>query len=1363
MSRRGRGRARAVNEDEERDEFVNRDVYADRHADLARRELELDHRERQLVNNSFNYEDIKNVVGEFGGDGLVDVKRWIKEFEEFSEIAGWRELQNFVWAKRLVQGTARSVLQSAAATSWMEIKEILLNEFNESFSSAKIHLMLRERSKHSNESSRQYFIAMKELGARGKVELGSIIQYVIAGIQDREINKIMLYGAVTAMEFNEKLDLYDLVTAKSKKETVEINREQFQQPVKYNQQLRDSAPRFRNRYSPYARESQPGTSKDHKIRCFDCGEFGHHARNCRKKEQVGPKCFQCENFGHIARNCPSSNRTLRYFSSAPKEERVSIPGRNSNVVMNNISIKKGNMKEVLINGSWMSSLIDTGSDLNILSWDKYQSIGAPELSKENMSFKGVGNLMSHSIGFFEAKMVIDKEDYVTRIHVAESNVLPSPIQFILGMEFLDGLNVCFRNGSVYIVGTANQEANVLTTLSVDTDEIDFAKISHSKYIRDVMVLVKDYKPTGTSQSPVVMKILLQDESPVVLRSRRLPESEKIELDKQINEWLDDGIIRRSQSDYSSPVVLVTKKDGSKRICIDYRQLNKKIIKDRYPLPVIEDQIDQLQAAKIFTALDLKNGFFHVPVHEDSRKFTAFITATDHFEFCKVPFGLCNSPAVFSKFIHVIFEDLKRRNVVLTYMDDLIIPAKDEEEALQRLKEVFQRCASFGLVINWKKCQFLTKKISYLGYEIEDGVVRPGEEKIKAVKEFPEPKNIKEIQRFLGLSGYFRKFIYNYSLIAKPLSDLLKSDSKFVFGMEQEESFNRLKLLLVDRPVLNIFRFTAPTELHTDASKYAFGAILLQMNQEDEKWHPVFFFSRKTTISEQNLSSYELEMLAVVNALKKLRVYLLGIKFKIITDCSAFQMTLDKKDVSPKIARWSFLLQEFDYSIEHRSAERMKHVDALSRIQLVFVVVSQVEAAQSTDPNIIRISENLDAATNRNFVLQNGILYKEVRGDKLLYIPKAMELQILKSVHDKGHFGVKKMVELIEREYFIPDVGKKCELWIKNCVSCILGNRKEGKQEGFLNPIPKEGGPLSTYHVDHIGPLATTSKKYKYILTVIDAFSKFIWIYPTKTVSAEEAIGKLELQQKTFGNPRRIISDRGSSFTAKVFHEYCETEKIQHNQIVTGVSRGNGQVERAHRIIKSSLIKLAIDDPQKWFKFTDKLQMAINATFQRSIGRSPFEILVGVPLRWNDDLNFKEILEEEILLEFLEERENLREQAKENIRLVQKENRESFDKKRKVPTVYKVGDVVAIKKTQFSKGKLYPPYLGPYKILEAFDHDRYRVQKIGEHEGPETTFTVVDFMKKWSEEGLGKTSESEVLSGNGRVGLTWQPCRWLYQP
>ncbi|GFX46766.1 hypothetical protein TNCV_4039141 [Trichonephila clavipes] len=242
---------------------------------------------------------------------------------------------------------------------------------------------------------------------------------------------------------------------------------------------------------------------------------------------------------------------------------------------------------------------------------------------------------------------------------------------------------------------------------------------------------------------------------------------------------------------------------------------------------------------------------------------------------------------------------------------------------------------------------------------------------------------------------------------------------------------------------------------------------------------------------------------------------------------------------------------------------------------------------------------------------------------------------------------------------------------------------------------KESIPLSTYHVDFIGPLPSTNKSYQHIFTVVDAFTKFTWLYPVKTVSAESALEKLKQQQKTFGNPIRIISDRGSAFTSKLFNDYCDEENIQHLQIATGVPRGNGQVERIHRTLIPVLTKLSLDDSTKWYKYVDRLQRILNSTISRSTKWTPFELLVGIKMHNKEDILIKDLLLEEMAKELLEQREFLRNDAKKNIETLQSENRKTYNRRRKKASLYKEGDLVAIQRTQFGAGlKLRPKFLGP---------------------------------------------------------------------
>lgn len=632
-----------------------------------------------------------------------------------------------------------------------------------------------------------------------------------------------------------------------------------------------------------------------------------------------------------------------------------------------------------------------------------------------------------------------------------------------------------------------------------------------------------------------------------------------------------------------------------------------------------------------------------------------------------------------------------------------------------------------------------RRVEYLGHVIQDGIVMPSPEKTNAIMKYPEPKNVKQLHSFLGLCSYFRKFIEGYAQIAQPLTDLLRKDAVFEFTEEHQRVFKILKEKLSNPPVLRIYKPNAVTELHTDASRVAYSAILMQKCDEDNELHPIHYMSRRTSEAESKYSSYELEALAIIEGVKKFRHYLHGIPFKIVTDCQAFEKTLNKKDLamSTRVARWILLLQDYNYKVEHRSGSKLRHTDALSRNPISMIITTdlrkQLQKAQECDDGVGAIIEVLkDGKTYQDYNLYQGILCKG--GEQLLVIPKKMEEFIIRKAHENGHFGKKKTLEMIKKQYHIEDLEKKVTDILASCVPCILGSRKSGKQEGYLHPLDKDEGPLHTLHVDHIGPLAETRKKYNYILTVVDGFTKFVWIFPVKTVTAKESIEKMEMLQQTFGNPNRIISDRGTAFTSKEFEEYCDREGIQHTKITTGVPRGNGQVERIHRTIISVLTKMTIEEPTHWYKHTSKLQRALNSTFQRSIGTTPFELLTGVKMRQKEDLQLIQMVENEYVSTFMAEREEARNRAKEQILKVQEENKRGYNNKRKSGTEYKIGDLVAIKRTQFGTSmKLKSKFLGPYKVIGVKGNDRYDVERVSDSgEGSKKTCSCAEFMKRWSD-------------------------------
>lgn len=579
-----------------------------------------------------------------------------------------------------------------------------------------------------------------------------------------------------------------------------------------------------------------------------------------------------------------------------------------------------------------------------------------------------------------------------------------------------------------------------------------------------------------------MTIALKNDQPICFRPRRLSYADKGKLQGILDDLLRRGIIRPSESPYSSPIVLVRKKNGETRLCVDYRELNKITVRDNFPGPLIDDNIDRLKNKRYYTTLDLKDGYYNVRMAEQSIKYTSFITPLGQYEFLFCPFGLTNAPRVFARFVQKIFRDLIRVEKILVYFDDFLIATETLDEHLIILREVFQTAGRYWLTFKLSKCAFAQSEVNYLGYCVSVEGIRPSDYKIEAVLGYPIPRNSKDVLRFVSLASYFRRFIPGFSIVAKPLYDLVKKEAKFVFGEKENNAFKTLKQYLANTPVLAIYSPTAETELHCDASASGFGAMLLQ-KQADGYLKPVAYYSQRTTPVEAKYHSFELECLAVVNAIKRFRVYLEGIRFKIITDCDSFRLTLSKQNVNPRISRWALYLQDFDYEIQHRPGTRMSHVDALSRCQSVIVVEGNTfeqtfAICQDKDPIIKKIRDQLEKTELKHFELRDGLVYRKDKTRKLLfYVPRAMEDNVIRTCHDDlGHAGQDKVINNIVKLYWFPNLRDKVREYISNCLRFIEFSPHNGKQEGYLHSIEKGKVLFHTFHIDHLGPLEKNGKR-----------------------------------------------------------------------------------------------------------------------------------------------------------------------------------------------------------------------------------------------------------------------------------------------
>ena len=402
-------------------------------------------------------------------------------------------------------------------------------------------------------------------------------------------------------------------------------------------------------------------------------------------------------------------------------------------------------------------------------------------------------------------------------------------------------------------------------------------------------------------------------------------AEMDELKKQLDDLLLHGFIRPSKSPYGAPVLFVRKKEGDLRMCVDYRALNKQTVKNTYPLPRIDELLDRLHNAKVFSKIDLRSGYHQIKIHDDDIHKTAFRTRYGLYEFLVLPFGLTNAPASFMCLMNDIFRD-ELDSIVIIYLDDILVFSENEEQHKIDLEHVLKKLEEHKLYAKLSKCEFFKSEIGFLGHIISRKGIAVDPSKVKSIVDWPTLTCVKDVQSFLGLVNYYRRFIHKLAKIAAPLTELLKKDKPFVWARRQESAFNALKKAMTQAPVLVIFDPSRPVSVHTDASKYAIGAVLMQDGR------PVAFESRKLSSAEINYPMHEKEQLAVVHALRKWRIYLHSTAepFTVYTDHESLKYLETKSTLSPRQIRWSEKLAEYNYEIRYRKGFLNVVPDALSR-------------------------------------------------------------------------------------------------------------------------------------------------------------------------------------------------------------------------------------------------------------------------------------------------------------------------------------------------------------------------------------------------------------------------------------------------
>ncbi|KAJ1597953.1 hypothetical protein NDA14_000045 [Ustilago hordei] len=826
--------------------------------------------------------------------------------------------------------------------------------------------------------------------------------------------------------------------------------------------------------------------------------------------------------------------------------------------------------------------------------------------------------------------------------------------------------------------------------------------------------------------------------------------EMSELRRYLDENLEKGFIRPSKSPARSPVLFVPKKDGGLRLCVDYRGLNEITVKNRAPLPLIEEQLFLLRKARIYTKLDLRAAYNLIRIAKGDEWKTAFGTQLGLYEYLVMPFGLANAPAHFQSFINDIFRDIIGIYVVV-YLDDFLIFSDTEEAHVKHVTEVLTRLRSNRLFAKLSKCEFHTKTVEFLGYIIKPTGIEMDPEKVRTVKEWPMPESIHDIQRFLGFANFYRRFIAHFARIAKPLTALVKPIErfkKFELPEEAQQAFHKLIQAFTSAGVLQHFDYHLPTRLETDASDFAIAGVLKQ--EHEGRWHPVAFYSRKMSSAEKNYEIHDKELLAVVACLTQWRHMLAGLpnQLVILTDHEALKYFKSQRRITGRQARWAILLADFDFILQYRPGDKGGEPNALTRRTDMQPAGEEQDhnVRQLLPPRVFKETADHDSLLVAPMISMESIASKGLKDLVKIFQPLDQELQ---EIHRKKPFELKDDLWYSGGRLVIPKV-------------IMPGRTNNRHSRSAKEPLATPDRPWGSISLDFIEGLPTSkkydSKTYDSILVIVDRLTKFAILAPThKTVTAKQtAVLLYGHMVRLFGYPDHMVSDRGRQFISGAWKAFAEQMGVKHSLSTAYHPQTDGQTERVNQVIEQYLRMYCNYEQNDWANLLDTAAFVYNNTVHNSIGVSPFFACYGWNPKAHPDTPQRLGVNDPGRFEYLMDGKERCKYLQEQIREAQCRSVNQYNRKHK-DIEFKVGDMVYINrrnwKTRRPTPKLDTRFAGPYPVQE-----RPTIPSLPDED---LDFEVEALIDRRSHNG---TTEYKVLwRGYSEEAASWEPVENLNCP
>ncbi|KAL0558732.1 hypothetical protein IC582_003314 [Cucumis melo] len=1100
--------------------------------------------------------------------------------------------------------------------------------------------------------------------------------------------------------------------------------------------------------------------------CTTCGK--HHLGRCLFGTRT---CFKCRQEGHTADRCPLrlTGIAQNQGAGAPHQGRVFATNRTEaekagTVVTGTLPVL-GHYALVLFDSgsshSFISSAFVSHARLEVEPLHHVLPVSTPSgecmLSKEKVKACQI-EIAGHVIEV--TLIVLDMLDFDVilgmdwlavnhaSIDCSRKEVTfnpPSMASFKFkggGSKSLPQVISAIRASKLLSQGTWGILASV-----VDTREADVS-LSSEPVVRDYPEVFPEELPGLPPHREVEFAIELEPGTVPISRAPYwMAPAELKELKVQLQELLDKGFIRPSVSPWGAPVLFVKKKDGSMRLCIDYRELNKVTVKNRYPLPRIDDLFDQLQGATVFSKIDLRSGYHQLRIKDEDVPKTAFRSRYGHYEFIVMSFGLTNAPAVFMDLMNRVFREFLD-TFVIVFIDDILIYSKTEAEHEEHLRMVLQTLRDNKLYAKFSKCEFWLKQVSFLGHVVSKAGVSVDPAKIEAVTGWTRPSTVSEVRSFLGLAGYYRRFVENFSRIATTLTQLTRKGAPFVWSKACEDSFQTLKQKLVTAPVLTVPDGSGSFVIYSDASKKGLGCVLMQQGKV------VAYASRQLKSHEQNYPTHDLELAAVVFALKIWRHYLYGEKIQIFTDHKSLKYFFTQKELNTRQRRWLELVKDYDCEILYHPGKANVVADALSSkvshsaalitrqaplhrdleraeiavsvgavtMQLAQLTVQptlrqRIIDAQSNDPYLVEKRGLAEAGQTAEFSLSSdgGLLF-----ERRLCVPSdsAVKTELLSEAHSSPfsmHPGSTKMYQDLKRVYWWRNMKREVAEFVSKCLVCQQVKAPRQNPAGLLQPLSIPEWKWENVSMDFITGLPRTLRGFTVIWVVVDRLTKSAHFVPGKSTYTASKWAQLYMSEivRLHGVPVSIVSDRDARFTSK-FWKGLQTAMGTRLDFSTAFHpQTDGQTVRLNQVLEDMLRACALEFPGSWDSHLHLMEFAYNNSYQATIGMAPFEALYGrccrSPVCWG------EVGEQRLMgPELVQSTNEAIQKIRSRMHTAQSTQKSYADVRRK-DLEFEVGDKVFLKVAPMKgvlrferRGKLSPRFVGPFEILERIGHVAYRL-------------------------------------------------------